>query len=33
VAFLKVGWIALRRMVLLFFPALSTRLHHPREAT
>lgn len=33
VAFLKVGWIALRRIVLLFFPALSTWLYRPREAT
>jgi len=33
VAFLKVGWIALRRIVLLFFPALSTWVHRPREAT
>ena len=33
VAFLKVGWIAVRRIVLLFFPALGTWLHRPREAT
>ena len=33
VAFLKVGWIAARRIVLLFFPALGTWLHRPREAT
>ena len=33
VAFLKVAWIALRRIILLFFPALSTWLHRRRQAT
>jgi hypothetical protein len=32
VALLKVGWIALRRLVVLFFPALGTWLHRPPQA-
>ena len=32
VAVLKLGWITLRRIVLLFFPALRTWLHRPRQA-
>src|SRR5258707_4253510 len=30
---LKVGWIALRRIVLLFFPSLGTWLRRPTQAT
>jgi len=32
-ALLKVSWLALRRIVLLFFPALGTWLHRPAQAT
>jgi len=30
-ALLKVGWIALRRIVLLFFPAVGRWLHRPPQ--
>jgi hypothetical protein len=32
-ALLKVGWIVLRRIVLVFFPSLGTWLHRPIQTT
>jgi hypothetical protein len=32
-ALLKVGWIVLRHIVLLFFPSLRTWLRRPMQAT
>jgi len=32
VALLKVGWMVLRRIVLMFFPGLTTWLHRPLKS-